>query len=167
MSYVSIFEPIPWEAVGTSVVQAISIFIVVILGLKMTGRRVFAERGPQDLIILLLVAEACNLGLSDEGAGYWGTFFSIITLFILGGMTERVPWLRTKLEEDPITLYNRGELDQAAMKNNFIDEKDLEETAREYGLPSYRSFSRIVLEGNGTISGVVSHPVTGRAAERG
>ena len=153
--YVSIFDSIPWGAAGRSALQTAVLYVFLLAGLELTGRRVFAEQGPQDLLVLLLVAEACNLGLTDQEAGYWGTVASVLTIFVMGGVTERVPFLRRLVAGRPMTLFEEGRLDERALKKGMIDESDLEEVAREYGLRSYREFETVTLEGNGHITGVL------------
>ena len=153
MEYISIFDFPPWKAVGVSVFQSVILFSLILLGLRLAGRRVFAERSPQDLVIIVLVGEACNQGLADQSAGYWGSLASVITLIILGALTERIVLLRHMLNEPPIRLYENGELDQDAMKKCLLDESDLNEAARQRGLTSYEEFETIILEGDGRISG--------------
>ncbi|MBX7145979.1 MAG: DUF421 domain-containing protein [Alphaproteobacteria bacterium] len=155
MNYTTIFDSIPWPYIGNSIIQTISIYILVLLGLKIAGRRVFSERSPQDLIILLLIAEACDLGLSDERAGYWGTIASVITILLLGSLCERISWLRHLIESKPIIIYQNGHLYQKVMQQHMIEEDDLEETARQYGLKSYKEFTKIVLETEGHITGIL------------
>lgn len=154
MDYISIFSAPPLGAIGLSVLQTATIFILVLLGLKLVGRRVFAEKGPQDLVILVLIAEACDLGLSDERAGYWGTVASVLTILFLGWLCERVPSLRKLLESDPVLLYESGHLYRARLRKFMVDEKDMEMMAREQGYASYREFKAVYLEGDGKLTGV-------------
>lgn len=156
MQYTTIFTFPSWEHIGLAVLQTTTIFCLVLVGLHVVGRRVFAQRGPQDLILIVLVAEACDLGLAPEEAGYWGTVASVLTLFVLGYVTERVPLLRHLLNEKPIPLYSEGKLHYEAMKKHMIDVEDLEEVAREEGSLSYKDFDVMMLEGDGTISAIRS-----------
>ena len=84
MSQVNIFSLPAWNLQILSVVQTATIYCFILLGLKIVGRRVFAQRGPQDLVIIVLVAEASNLGLTPEEAGYWRSICSVATLLVLG-----------------------------------------------------------------------------------
>lgn len=156
MNYTDIFHFPSWEVLALSIFQTATIFCLILIGLQVVGRRVFAQRGPQDLIIIVLVAEACDLGLTHEDAGYWGTIASVLTLFVLGYMTERIPFLRHILNEKPIMLYEDGKLNRQAMKRHMVDIEDLEEVAREEGYASYKEFDFMMLEGNGQISAVRS-----------
>lgn len=154
MSYVDIFTVPEMIPIALSVLQTAVIFCLIIAGLQMVGRRVFAQRGPQDLIIIVLVAEACDLGLTHEDAGFWGTVASVITLLLLGYLTERIGPIRRLLNESPIVLFEDGKLYKAAMRKHMVDEEDLNEVAREEGCESYREFKALLLEGDGEISAI-------------
>ena len=156
MDYVDIFHFPPWEYLALSAVQAATIFCLILAGLKIVGRRVFAQRGPQDLIIIVLVAETCDLGLSHEQAGYWGAVCSVLMLFALGYLCERIPLLRHMLDQKPIILYENGELNHKALERHMIDEDDLDEVAREQSHASYKDLAAMMLEGNGRISALPS-----------
>jgi uncharacterized membrane protein YcaP (DUF421 family) len=153
-NYADIFNFPPIESVALSVLQTATLFAFLLVGLKLIGRRVFAERSPQDLIIIVLVAEACDLGLTHEEAGYWGSFFSVITIFFLGYLTERISFLRRFFNPKPIYICRNGIMDEATLKKHMIDNEDLDEAARQHGLPSHKHFIDIVLEGDGRISGI-------------
>lgn len=155
MDYTSIFSPIPWEAVGHSVLQTFLLYWMVLFGIKLVGRRVFGEMGPQDFIVLLLVAESCNLGLANEEAGFWGTVFSVLTVLTTGAIAERVSLLRRFLAESAIDVLKDGRPLPGAMKRSLVEEDDLLSTAREYGMPDYSVFEKMTLESDGHITGVL------------
>lgn len=156
MDYVSMLDVPPLKFVLLSILQTTTLFVLVLLGLKLVGRRVFGEQGPQDLVILILIAEGSSSGLNHQQAGYWGSAASVITILLLGWMCERTKCVRQLLEGRPVYIYEHGVLDRTMMEKHMVDESDLDLAAREYGLPSYHDFSAIVLEGDGAVTGVVS-----------
>lgn len=155
MDYTSIFDPIPWQAVGHSILQTFTLYWLLLIGIKLVGRRVFGELAPQDFIILLLIAESCNLGLANEQAGYWGTVFSVLTILTTGAMVERIQPLRNLLEDKPLDLLKNGKPLATVMKKSLVEENDLLSAARRYGLPDFSMFEKMTLEGDGTITGVL------------
>jgi uncharacterized membrane protein YcaP (DUF421 family) len=159
MDYVSILDKPPLDAVALSVIQTAVIFSFVLLGLKVVGRRVFAEQSPQDLIVLLIIAEACDAGLTPQDAGFWGTAASISTILFLGWLCDRLSFLRKAIDGKPVVVFSNGRLDNKVMKKFMIDESDLALAARGYGLETFRQFRIIMLEGDGKITGVIDHPL--------
>lgn len=158
-------HPIPWVPVAYSVLQAIACYFLVLLGLKLIGRRVFSDKNPKNLIILLLISRCCEM--THDESGFWGTIFSVATLLILGSMGERLRLVRHFLHEEPIPIYCNGKLDRVAMRQNLVRESDLNEAARSYGRTSYADFEIMVLEQDGEISGVpLKRGVTAEEASR-
>lgn len=157
MNYADIFTFPHWTLIALSILQTTVIFCLIIGGLKLVGRRVFAQRDPQDLVIIFLVAETCDLGLTHEGAGFWGSIASVLTLLLLGHVVERFEILRHMLSRKPVVLFENGRLYVEQMRKYFIDLEDLDEVARENGSNSYREFGAIFLEGDGRISVVRLH----------
>lgn len=152
MQYVDIFSVPDLLPVGFSILQSSFIFWLIILGLQIVGQRVFAQRGPQDLVVIVLVAEACDLGLTHEDAGFWGTVASVVTLLLWGYLVEKIGFIRRLLNRKPIVLYENGKLHKPLMRKHMVDEEDLNEVAREEGRASYTEFKAMLLEGDGQIS---------------
>jgi uncharacterized membrane protein YcaP (DUF421 family) len=154
MNYADIFQFPGWEPLAFTILQTAIVFCFILVGLHLIGRRVFAQRGTQDLIIIVLVGESSDLGLAHEDAGFWGSIASIATLFLLGYLTERIGFLRKMLNGDAIPLYSDGKLHRSTMRKHMVDEEDLNEVAREHGKESYKNFECMLLEGDGEITGV-------------
>ena len=155
MEYVSIFSPIPWKEVGITVLQTFTLYWILVFGLKLVGRRVFGELGPQDLIVLLLIAESTNQGLFHQDAGFWGTVASALTILVTGATIERIPRVKKLFEGSTLELVRDGQVIPGAMKHCLVEKEDLEKAARQYGLPNISAFERMTLEGDGSITGVV------------
>lgn len=155
MSYVDIFTEIPLKEIGITIVQTITVYWFILLGLKCAGRRLFAEKGPQDLVILLLIAEASNLGITHQDAGYWGAIAAVLTIILMGSLIERIQPLRDFLNDKKILIYKDGHLNRPLLKKYLLEEEDLEEMAREYGVENYNAFGSIYLEGRGDLTGVL------------
>jgi uncharacterized membrane protein YcaP (DUF421 family) len=153
--YTSILSPVPWDAVGVSMLQTVVIYWLLLFGLKAVERRVFAEMGPHDLVVLMMIAEAASLGLTVQRAGFWGALGSVLVILLLGAVIERLPQLRGFIANRPVVLYEGGTLQQATLQRYLVDESDLDQVARMYGLPTYKAFECLTLESDGSITGVV------------
>lgn len=99
---------------------------------------------------------SCEFGVEPSGGGlYWGSAASVMTILLLGWLSEKTKVIRQFIEGRPVFLYERGTLDRTLMEKHMVDETDLDSAAREYGLASYHDFTTIVLEGDGAVTGVV------------
>jgi len=164
MDYVTIFDAPNWGAVGISVVQAVVLYLLILIGLKLAGRRMFAELNAQDFVVLLLVADAANLGLTHNDGGFWSSVFAVMAVIGTGCVLEYIPVLQKLVEGKPVTLFKGGRLDHRRMRKFHIAESELDAVARQYGLDSYKRFLTIVLEPDGNLTGVVTAGIPGRKA---
>lgn len=150
----TIFDPIPWQAVGISVFQTFVLYWLLMFGIRFAGRRVFGQLGPQDLVVLILIAEACNLGLTQEEGGFWATLGSVLTILLTGTIIERIPALQNFVEGQPIDLMKDGEILPDVMKKWLVQETDLHGAARKYGYDDFNVFEKMTMESDGSITGV-------------
>lgn len=152
--YITIFSPVPWNEVGISFFQAFVIYWVVLLGMRMVGRRTFGQMGPQEMILLLIISEATDLGVTHGDAGFWGSVASIAALLLTVLLVDKVSCLEKLLEGNAVTLMENGRYNQELLKKHRIQMDDLEKVSRKYGVP-LEAFDCLILEGDGEISGVV------------
>lgn len=164
----TLFDPIPWGAVGVSALQTFLIYWLAVLGLKLVGRRAFGELGPQDIVLLLLLSEGFNSALVPQGAGFWGGVASALTLLVSVGAVERIRPLRMALDGSSVDIVIDGQMLPDAMRRYQVDEADLYKAAREYGVAGPEAFERAVLEGDGSITAVLmpGHDRQHRVARR-
>lgn len=152
--YVTIFSPIPWNEVELSFLQAFVIYWVVLLGMRLIGRRTFAEMGPQEVILLLIISEATDLGVTHGNAGFWGSIASIVALLITVYIVDKIPLIEKPLQGKSVKLMENGEYNQTLLKKHRIQDDDLDKAARKYGVP-LEAFECLILEGDGTITGLI------------
>jgi len=153
--YVTIFSPIPWAQVGITFIQAFVLFWLLLGGLRLVGRRTFSEMGPQELILLLLISEATDLGITHGNAGFWGSVASIIALLLTVYGVNRIPVLQNKLECKAIVIKQGHQYHEAMLKAHQIQDEDLQRAARQYGVP-LEAFESLTLEGDGRITGIIN-----------
>lgn len=130
---------------------------IVLLGLKMVGRRVFGELAPHDVVLIILVAEAMSNGLVPKESGFWGSVVSVLTLLVTVGVIQRVPIIREWLDGRPIVLMEESmsEPDSKLLKKYHVSEDDLGRVARNHGFDDISVFKKIILEADGQVSGIL------------
>jgi len=153
--YITIFDMPNWHVIGISMIQAVVLYLLVLTGLKLAGRRMFAEMNAQDFVVLLLVSDAANLGLTHNDGGFWSSVFSVIAVIAVGSVLEYVPVLHNLVEGKTVVLCMQGRLDEKKMREYHISVDDLDATARQYGLASHKDFVKVILEADGSLTGVV------------
>lgn len=138
------------------VLRAIVLFGAVYLLLRVVGRRELAQMAPIDFILLIVLGDAIQQGLTQDDYSVTGamiTIFSIAMIqVVLGFATYRSKRMRLVMEGEPIVLIENGRLVEKNLKRTRIAAEELAEEARQSQLPSLNDVAWAVLETSGKIS---------------
>jgi len=147
---------IPWGTMGISAVQTFIIFWLTIFILKVVSARVFSQNSPEYLLFLLLLASGMYSGISGKNPTIWNSIATGFTLLVSVLIINSYPPLTRFITGKPTVLVKNSQLDGKAMKRTLVSVNDLNEMAREYGFSSYESFTTIILEKNGKLTGIIN-----------
>ena len=146
---------LPWAALGTVVLKVSIVYWFMMLGLKCLGRRAFGQMGPQEFILIAILAKIMADQIIPRELGLLGNITGALTLFFYVALIERIPFLRRFLQGKPIPLLENGIPITKNLKRSHLSEDDLKRVAREYGFESYDIFQIITLEQDGRLTGVL------------
>jgi uncharacterized membrane protein YcaP (DUF421 family) len=138
------------------VLRAIVAFFFVLLLTRVVGRRELSSLEPFDLILLVVIGDLVQQGVTQND-------FSLTGMLLVGGtiavLTVTVSWgsfrfprLRPVLEGEPVIVVQDGEPIKRNLDRNRITEGELLAAARQQGLPSLERVQWAVLETSGSIS---------------
>ena len=141
-----------WEiVVRTSVV-----YVVLLAGLRLTGKRQIGQMAPFDLVVILLISEAVQNAMMGPDTSLLGGLISAGVLLgasaIMAYLRDRVPGLRTVLEGQPALLVADGKIVTETLRRQGVDTLELEQAIREQGVDGLSNVKMAVLEVDGTIS---------------
>jgi uncharacterized membrane protein YcaP (DUF421 family) len=138
------------------VLRALVLFGGVYVLLRAVGRRELAEMEPIDFVLLIVLGDAIQQGLTQDDYSVTGAFITIFSIaaiqVTLGYAAFRSNRLRRVLEGEPVILIENGNVIQRNMRRARIAEDELAEEARLQQLPSLDSIAWAVLETSGKIS---------------
>jgi uncharacterized membrane protein YcaP (DUF421 family) len=158
-----LFEISPWELVARSV----AVYLVMLLALRVFGKREIGQFTLFDLVLVLLVANAVQPAMTGPDTSLSGGLLIILTLVltnrVLAEGRRRVPFLRRVLESPATTIAREGAWLTDDVNREGLDAADLDAALREHGIASVDEVALAVLEPDGSISVVPRH---GRAAAR-
>jgi uncharacterized membrane protein YcaP (DUF421 family) len=130
--------------------------IVLIIAVRLVGRRSVGEMNLMDVITILLVGNAVQNALTFGSGKITVSLVSAAVLLlvdgVIGGLVSRHPWLQHRLAGEPAVLYCDGRLDRRLMKHEGVEEEELLAAARAQGLPDLKQVHLAILEENGSIS---------------
>jgi uncharacterized membrane protein YcaP (DUF421 family) len=145
----------PWVAVLQSMGKTALAYIFMLAGLRLIGKRVFRGIGPQELILITLLAKIVGDNIVSKEAGLISNIADGLTLFAMIYLVDCIPSLRHFVEGGQEVLYENSILNPEALARNMLSENDLQRVARDYGRKSYQDFERITLEKDGRLTGIL------------
>ena len=153
-----------WELVLRSAV----VFAVLLVLLRLTGKRQVGQLAPNDLVLLLILSNAVQNSMNAGDNSLVGGLISAATLVALNYVVSRLV-LRSRTVERfvdgrPQILVRDGILFDAALADAGITRDELDGALRQNGCSSPRDVHLAILETNGSIS--VQQRGTGSPASR-
>ena len=138
------------------VLRTIVIYLVVLLGVRLSGKREVGQMTPFDLVLLLLISNSVQNAMTGPDNSLFGGIAAAITLLLmnygiaeLSGGNRR---FRKFVEGQPTLLVHDGEIISAHMAKEHVSMDELERALREHGVNSYHDVALAVLEVDGSIS---------------
>jgi uncharacterized membrane protein YcaP (DUF421 family) len=141
------------EIIGRSVV----VYVVVLAGLRLGGRREIGQLTPFDLVVILLVANAVQNAMVGSDTSLQGGLVAAASLLALNAVVARArlrsPRLRQLVEGVPVVLIQHGEWVQENMHREGLTEDEVLAAVREHGeVGAVEHVSLAVLETDGSVS---------------
>ncbi|HEY2769914.1 MAG TPA: YetF domain-containing protein [Solirubrobacteraceae bacterium] len=138
------------------VIRAAVIFGFIFLVTRIAGRRQLSELEPFDVILLVVLGDLVQQGITQSDESVTGTLIVISTITLLsvavGWLSFRFARVRLITEGEPIILIHDGELVERNLRRERLTRSDLEEEARGQQLTSLDQVRWAILEDGGSIS---------------
>ena len=138
------------------VLRTTVVFALVLLITRSIGRRELGSLAPFDLILLVVVGDLVQQGVTQNDFSVTGTLIVLSTLALLIVATSwasfRVPRLHRILEGEPIVLLQHGEVIDGNMRRERLTVDELAAEARLQGIEKLADVRFAVLETSGQIS---------------
>ena len=94
--------------------RAIFLYAFLILVMRVTGRRELSSLGPVDLVLLIVVGDAIQQGLTQDDYSVTGAVIAVSTLATMQVLTSYLAYrsrrARRVLEGNPIVVIQDGAL---------------------------------------------------------
>ena len=142
---------------GWSIVaRTAMVYVALLLGLRLAGKRELGQMTPFDLVVILLVANAVQNAMVGPDTSVTGGLIAAGVLIVgnygVAEARQRLPWLRRAVEGTPTLLINNGEFVTQHLRREGIDEDEVLMAIREHGVADVGEVRMAVLETDGSIS---------------
>jgi uncharacterized membrane protein YcaP (DUF421 family) len=148
--------------VAEKILRPVVVYIFLIVGLRLSGKRELAQLNPFDLVVLLTLSNTVQNAIIGDDNTVVGGLIGATTLLAVNYFTVRFLFGHAKLERivegQPTTLIHKGRMVEKALGKEMIPKAELEAAARRQGFASLSEVDEAVLEPSGILTFVGKTP---------
>lgn len=145
-----------------TVIRIIVIYIVILIGMRVIGKREFAQLSPLELVTLLLIPEIASQSMVRQDFSVTNALIGLITLFALVFINSTLMHRFRKFERTvsgkPSLLVYHGRFLEEAMNRERVTPDEVFAAMRTFGLESLEQIKWAILETDGRISIIPEKP---------
>ncbi|HZQ04227.1 MAG TPA: YetF domain-containing protein [Gaiellaceae bacterium] len=138
------------------VLRTIVVFVFLLVLVRVIGRRELSTLEPFDLILLIVVGDALQQGLTQDDYSLTGALLVVGTFAVLqvgvSWLSYRFPRTRPLLQGEPIIVVQDGQVIDRNLKRERLTAEEIAEAARKEQIGSLSDVQWAVLETSGQIS---------------
>ncbi len=132
------------------------IFVVLLVIMRLMGKRQIGEMQPFELVITLLIAELACIPMADSSIPLLYGIVSVVTIYVLHEIMTlfdlKLKPFKSVLSGKPALVINKDGIDDYQLKRNNLDVSDLIESLRTAGYFSLDCVDYALYESNGQFS---------------
>jgi uncharacterized membrane protein YcaP (DUF421 family) len=144
------------------ILRPIVVYVVLVIGLRLAGKRELAQLNPFDLVVLLTLSNTVQNAIIGDDNSVTGGTISAATLLLINYLVVRFVYRHKKIEqwvEDSAdALIENGQIKMDRLKREVITLDELEIAAHKQGFASLAEVDRAALEPGGAISFIARSP---------
>lgn len=145
-----------WEFV----LRAVIVYVVILVLVRLSGKRTVGQFTPFDMILLVLLGTAVQNSLIGEDVSLLGGLILAATLiglnYLVGFVTSRSKRADRLIEGVPVVLARDGKLFERVLKKELVSAADFDEAMRQSGCGELDKVKLALLETNGQIT-IIKH----------
>src|SRR5262245_48454746 len=152
----------PDVSILEKIIRPVIVYVFLVIGLRLAGKRELAQLNPFDLVVLLTLSNTVQNAIIGNDNSVTGGLIGATTLLAVNYMVVRFLFKHEKLERlvegDADVLIEDGEIKHDRLRKELITLPELEMAAHKQGFSSLDDVDRAVLEPGGTISFFAKKP---------
>jgi len=137
-------------------VRTIILYLLIIAGIRLMGKRQVGELEPSELVLALIIADLAAVPMQDFGIPLLSGVIPILTLLsltmLISVLSVKSVRFRALICGKPSIIIDNGELQQREMAKNRFTVDELMEELRMKGITDISTVKYAILETNGQIS---------------
>jgi uncharacterized membrane protein YcaP (DUF421 family) len=148
--------------IAEKVVRTIAVYLFLIGGLRLFGKRELGQLNPLDFIVLLLLSNTVQNAIIGNDNSLAGGLIGAGVLFVINDALVRYayrnPRARRMIEGRAEELIHTGRVVPSALRRNLITREELVAAARKQGIEHLKDVDCAHLEVSGAVSFTLKEP---------
>lgn len=148
--------PASWHTLLEIALRTLGVYLVVLAGVRLSGKREVGQMTPFDLTLLLLISNAVQNAMTGPDTSLLGGVVAATTLLTVNYVVAEASGgnrrFRRFIQGQPSLLVHDGQVIAAHMAKEHVSMDELERAIREHGIATYKEVALAVLEVDGSIS---------------
>lgn len=145
-----------WHTVLAIMARTSVIYVLVLIGIRLTGKREVGQMTPFDLTLLLLLSNSVQNAMTGPDTSLLGGVVAAGILLILNYVLAEVSGMnrrfRSVIQGSPTLLIHNGQLITAHCAKEHVSPDEVQRALREHGVANTNEVALAVLEVDGSIS---------------
>jgi len=138
------------------------IYVFLIVGLRLAGKRELAQINTFDLVVLLMLSNTVQNAIIGDDNSVTGGVIGAASLLVLNYLVVRFLFRRAKLdrflEGEPVVLIRKGTIQHKHLARELISIQELTAAAHKQGFRSLHDIEECVLETGGSLAFIAKDP---------
>ena len=153
--------------IAEKILRPIVVYVFLIVGLRLAGKRELAQLNPFDLIVLLTLSNTVQNAIIGEDNSVTGGLIGAATLLIVNHVVVRYLYSHERVdrlvEGNPDVLIENGVVKPDRLKKELITMIELQQAAHKQGFGSLDEVDSAILDPGGSICFSAKKPTPDRA----
>jgi uncharacterized membrane protein YcaP (DUF421 family) len=144
------------------ILRPVIVYAVLVVGLRLAGKRELAQLNPFDLVVLLTLSNTVQNAIIGNDTSVTGGIIGAVTLLLINYLVVRFLYGHRQIEQivegQAEALIENGRVRPDRLEKEAITLAELEAAAHRQGFGSLNEVERAVLESGGTVTFVGKEP---------
>jgi uncharacterized membrane protein YcaP (DUF421 family) len=145
---------IPGIPLLEKIVRPVLVYVFLLVGLRLAGKRELAQLNPFDLVVLLTLSNTVQNAIIGNDNSVFGGLIGAATLLAVNAAVVGLAYSHSKfgelVEGAPDRLIERGKINHRRLKDERITVSELEAAARKQGFRALTDVDQAILYPGGT-----------------
>lgn len=139
-----------------SVARTIILYILLVVAMRLMGKRQLGELQPTELVVTLLLSDLAAVPMQENGLPLLNGVLPILVLvsleLLISGAMLKSPRFARLISGSPLPVIQDGKVNEAVMRRLRLSVDDLLESLRQQDIFDIRQVQYAIAETNGHIS---------------